>query len=82
VLRRDLWQLFAELAASGVTLLVSSHVMEEARHCEQLVLLREGSVLAVGTPAQLRQRAGTDDLDEVFLRLIESAEPVSGGPAT
>ncbi len=73
VLRRDLWVLFASLAASGVTLIVSSHVMDEAQHCEQLMLLREGSVLAHGTPAELRQRAGVDDMDDVFLRLIESA---------
>lgn len=73
VLRRDLWILFGRLAASGVTLIVSSHVMDEAQHCEQLLLLREGSVLAHGTPAELRQRAGVDDMDDVFLRLIEAA---------
>jgi len=72
VLRRDLWILFGSLAASGVTLIVSSHVMDEAQHCEQLMLLREGSVLAHGTPQELRERAGVDDMDEVFLRLIES----------
>jgi ABC-2 type transport system ATP-binding protein len=71
VLRRDLWQLFAELASGGVTLLISSHVMDEAQHCERLLLLREGSVLAAGTPDEFRRRTGADDLEEVFLRLIE-----------
>jgi ABC-2 type transport system ATP-binding protein len=71
VLRRDLWTLFGQLAANGVTLIISSHVMEEARHCEQLVLLRDGAILARGTPDELRRRAGVDDMDEVFLRLIE-----------
>ncbi len=73
VLRRDLWQLFAQLARDGVSLIVSSHVMDEAQHCERLLLLREGSVLADGTPTELCRRAGTDDLDDMFLRLIEAA---------
>lgn len=72
VLRRDLWRLFEDLARRGVALLVSSHVMEEARHCDALLLLREGSLLAHGSPAQLRRRAGCDDLEDVFLRLIEA----------
>ena len=73
VLRRDLWQLFEQLARDGVSLIVSSHVMDEAQHCQRLLLLREGSVLADGTPAELCRRAGTDDLDDMFLRLIEAA---------
>jgi ABC-2 type transport system ATP-binding protein len=72
VLRRDLWTLFRQLAAGGVTLIISSHVMEEATHCEQLVLLRDGAVLARGTPDEIRRRTGVDDMDEVFLRLIEA----------
>jgi ABC-2 type transport system ATP-binding protein len=71
VLRRDLWQMFRELAAEGTTLLVSSHVMDEADHCDELVLLREGRLLATGTPDDLRRRTGADDLAESFLRLIE-----------
>jgi ABC-2 type transport system ATP-binding protein len=72
VLRRDLWQLFNELAGRGVALLVSSHVMEEARHCNDLLLLRDGALLAQGSPAQLRERTGVDDLEQVFLRLIDA----------
>jgi ABC-2 type transport system ATP-binding protein len=71
VLRRDLWVLFGQLAAAGVTLIISSHVMEEAGRCEQLVLLRDGAVLARGTPDDLRRQTNVDDMDEVFLRLIE-----------
>ena len=74
VLRRDLWRLFEQLAASGVTLIVSSHVMDEAQHCQRLLLLRDGRILAQGTPDELRQRTGVDDLDEVFLRLIEDEQ--------
>ncbi len=73
VLRRDLWELFNGLVASGKTLLVSSHVMDEADRCHSLLLLREGRLLAVGTPAELRVRTGADRLDEAFLRLVDEA---------
>jgi ABC-2 type transport system ATP-binding protein len=70
VLRRDLWGTFARLAAEGATLLVSSHVMDEAEHCDELLLLRAGRLLAHGTAGQVRSRAGVEDLDEAFLRLV------------
>jgi ABC-2 type transport system ATP-binding protein len=73
VLRRDLWALFRRLAAGGVTLLVSSHVMDEARHCDELLLLHDGALLASGSPEELRTRTGADDLEDGFLRLIEEA---------
>jgi ABC-2 type transport system ATP-binding protein len=71
VLRRDLWTTFRELAAAGATLLVSSHVMDEAERCDELLLLREGRLLATGPVADIRRRTGTDDMEEAFLRLIE-----------
>ncbi|HKB20092.1 MAG TPA: ABC transporter ATP-binding protein [Gaiellaceae bacterium] len=71
LLRRDLWQMFRGLAAAGTTLLISSHVMDEADHCDELLLIREGRLLATGTPNDLRRRTGADDLGESFLRLIE-----------
>jgi len=61
------------LAAGGTTLLVSSHVMDEADRCDALVLLREGRVLAAGTPDDLRSRTGASDLDAAFLALIDQA---------
>ena len=73
VLRRDLWAMFRELAGKGTTLLVSSHVMDEARHCDELLLLHEGRLLATGSPDELRRRTGADDLDDGFLRLVEGA---------
>jgi ABC-2 type transport system ATP-binding protein len=72
LLRRDLWATFRSLAADGKTLLVSSHVMEEADRCDRLVLLREGAVLADESPSTLRSRTGTRDLDEAFLALVEA----------
>ena len=71
VLRRDLWELFHRLADGGATLLVSSHVMEEAGRCDELLLLREGRLVAQGTPAELRERTGQDDLEQAFLTLAE-----------
>ncbi len=71
VLRLDLWQRFAAMAESGTTILVSSHVMDEAARCERLLLIREGRLLANDTPAAIRAAAGTDDLEDAFLRLIQ-----------
>ncbi len=72
VLRRDLWELFAHLAEVGHSLVVSSHVMDEATRCDRLVLLRDGDVLADLTPAELLSRTGTVDADAAFLALIEA----------
>jgi ABC-2 type transport system ATP-binding protein len=74
VLRDDLWSLFHRIAAHGVTLLVSSHVMDEAARCQRLVLMREGRLLADDTPEALRRATGTDDLDQAFLRLVRAEE--------
>jgi len=71
LLRRDLWDTFHAIADRGATLLVSSHVMDEADRCDELLLLREGRIIATGTPDELRRRTGADDLDSVFLRLVE-----------
>ncbi|EFQ81980.1 ABC transporter, ATP-binding protein [Aeromicrobium marinum DSM 15272] len=71
VLRRDLWNLFRRLADGGTTLLVSSHVMDEAARCDLVLLLREGRLLSRATPDELRSAAGTDDLEEAFLLLAE-----------
>ena len=70
LLRRSLWEFFGELAAGGATLLVSSHVMDEASHCEELLLMRDALLLAQLTPDELTRRAGTTDLDEAFVRLV------------
>lgn len=76
-LRDELWRQFTELALSGITLLVSSHVMDEADRCERLLLMRDGKLLADDTPQALRQRTGTVDLEAAFLALIRSREAVA-----
>jgi ABC-2 type transport system ATP-binding protein len=73
LLRRELWRLFRELTGHDRVLLVSSHVLDEARHCDRLILLREGKLLAHLTPDELVRRSGTEDMDEAFVRLIEDA---------
>ncbi|KQV18352.1 MULTISPECIES: ABC transporter ATP-binding protein [unclassified Kitasatospora] len=72
VLRRDLWQLFRDLADAGSTLLVSSHVMDEAVRCDRLLLMRDGRLLAADTPAGLLARTGATDVDAAFLSLVGS----------
>jgi ABC-2 type transport system ATP-binding protein len=71
VLRSDLWHLFRRLAERGATLLVSSHVMDEADRCDALLLIREGRLLAQEAPDRLRARTGADNLEEAFLRLVQ-----------
>jgi ABC-2 type transport system ATP-binding protein len=74
ILRERLWQSFRELADSGVTLLVSSHSMEEAAECDDLLLMRDGRLLAVTTPDGLREQTGERDLARAFLALVRRSE--------
>lgn len=74
VLRAELWERFAAMAAAGTTLLVSSHVMEEASHCSTLLLLRQGLLLAQLTPAELAERGQSVDLERAFLTIIRAAD--------
>jgi ABC-2 type transport system ATP-binding protein len=74
VLRMELWRRFHELAGVGTTLLITSHVMDEADRCDRLLLMREGLILAEDTPDGLRKRTGKDRFEDAFLALIE-AEP-------
>ncbi len=71
VLRRDLWAMFGDLAAGGTTLLVSSHVMDEAVRCDHLLLLRDGRLVADDTLPGLLERTGTADVEAAFLALAE-----------
>ena len=77
VLREQLWRLFRELAAGGTTLLVSSHVMDEAERCDELLVLRDGELLAQGTPSDLQRRTGTAGMNDAFLALVAEREEVA-----
>jgi ABC-2 type transport system ATP-binding protein len=74
LLRRDLWGTFNSLADAGKTLLVSSHVMDEAVNCHSLALMREGRFLAIAPPDEILRETGADDLTDAFLRLIQREE--------
>ena len=77
LLREELWALFHKLAGRGVTLLVSSHVMDEAARCGRLLLMRDGYILADDTPDALRTKTETSDLEQAFLRLVREQEAVA-----
>ena len=70
VLRAELWQTFRTLAAGGTTLVISSHVMDEAAECDAILLMRDGAILRQTTPDGLRRETGEDDLNRAFLTLI------------
>ena len=72
VLRRELWATFHALAEEGRTLLVSTHVMDEAERCDELVIMRDGHVVASGTPAALLEEARADTVEEAFIALAEA----------
>jgi ABC-2 type transport system ATP-binding protein len=74
VLRADLWQRFRGMAEAGTTLLISSHVMEEASHCSSLLLLRGGGLLAWLTPEELSRQGRSADLEQAFLHVIQQSE--------
>lgn len=74
LLRERLWQLFKKLAHADKTLLVSSHVMDEAARCDRLLLLREGRIMADTPPKALLQTTGTGDLEAAFIATIKTAE--------
>jgi ABC-2 type transport system ATP-binding protein len=81
-LRVQFWEHFHRLAADGATLLVSSHVMDEADRCDELLFIRDGHVLAQGTSAELRTRAGTDNIETAFLSFAAETAPGAGANAS
>jgi ABC-2 type transport system ATP-binding protein len=82
VLRAELWGLFHRLADAGTSLLVSSHVMDEASRCDRLLLMRDGAVLADETPDGLLASTGTDDTEAAFLALIAGHHDDAGSSKT
>jgi ABC-2 type transport system ATP-binding protein len=81
VLRRDLWNLFHRLRDAGASLLVSSHVMDEAVRCDRLILMRSGAILADGTLPDLLERTGAADAEGAFLHLVDEANAAERGAA-
>jgi ABC-2 type transport system ATP-binding protein len=74
VLRRDLWALFHRLADAGAAIFVSSHVMDEAERCDRLLLMREGRLIADGSPVEIREQTGAADIESAFLSLVSTSD--------
>jgi ABC-2 type transport system ATP-binding protein len=72
VLREDLWALFHRLSDAGTAVFVSSHVMDEAERCDRLLLMREGRIIADGSPADIKEKAGADDIEAAFLAIVRA----------
>ena len=81
VLRAELWRLFRRLAEDGATLLVSSHVMDEALRCDRLLLMRDGRIIEETTPSELLSSTGTADPEAAFLAIIEKEHQDRGRDA-
>ena len=75
-LRVHFWEYFQSLTKDGATLIISSHTMDDAAHCEKLVFLRQGKVIAVGTPEELKNATGDTEatLEDAFLHFIKMGE--------
>jgi ABC-2 type transport system ATP-binding protein len=73
VLRAQLWTQFRRQAQQGRTLIISSHVMDEAAHCDQLLLIRDGQILAQGSPKQLQEQTHTRSIEQAFIASIRAA---------
>jgi ABC-2 type transport system ATP-binding protein len=71
VLRQDLWALFRGIADEGKTILISTHVMDEADRCDELILMRDGAIVATGSAGELRERTGAADIEQAFMALAE-----------
>ena len=67
VLRKNIWEELYKLSDSGVSILVTTHVMDEALKCDKLAMMREGKILAVGTPQEIQDRANTSNLEDAFI---------------
>jgi ABC-2 type transport system ATP-binding protein len=74
LLRQQLWALFFKFTDRGTTILITSHVMDEATHCQNLLLLRNGKLLAEGSPKELCERTGTATVEESFLHLVRESK--------
>jgi drug efflux transport system ATP-binding protein len=75
IVRRQFWELIYETAQSGMTVLVTTHYMDEAEYCDRISIMVDGRIEALGTPAELKQKYDEQTMDDVFVRL---ARPTAG----
>jgi len=67
VLRNEFWKEFERLRKEGVTIIITTHVMDEAEHCDRLALIRNGGIIAIGTPQELKENSGESTVEGAFL---------------
>ena len=77
LLRSEIWKELRSLATAGITVLITTHVMDEAEKCDQLAMMRDGQVLAVGSASELIKRAGTSTFEQAFIKFASGEEAVS-----
>ncbi len=79
--RRDFWRQITDLSAKGTTIVVTTHFMEEAEYCDRIMIQDQGKLLAIGSPAEIREKSGGGNctMNEVFIRIVENAR--RGGDA-
>ena len=74
ITRRDFWNHITSLAKKGVTIMVTTHFMDEAEYCDRISLFYKGETIAIGTPDELKQKAGADNMEDTFINLIKESE--------
>ena len=74
VARRDFWNHITSLAKKGVTVLITTHFMDEAEFCDRISLFYRGQTIAIGTPKELKEKASAKNMEETFINLIKESE--------
>ena len=80
VTRKEFWCHLRALAQKGVTILITTHFMDEAEYCDNISLFYKGETIAIGTPAALKAEAGAATMEEAFITLIQSKDAEGGQP--
>lgn len=73
ITRRQFWEMIYAVAERGTTVLVTTHYLEEAEYCDRISIMADGSIVAMGTPAEVKQAVGAESLDDAFVRLVRPA---------
>lgn len=74
IARKEFWNHIISLSKKGVTILVTTHFMDEAEYCDRISLFYKGETIAVGTPDELKEKAGKDNMEDTFITLIKESE--------
>ena len=70
IVRREFWKLIYQAAASGITIFVTTHYMDEAEYCHRISIMSDGCLKLIGTPDELKQQMGVNSIDEVFVKFV------------